>query len=68
MKIRFLTSVAGAYFAYHFNEVVDLRDDLAREFIRCKQAEPYVEPVETATRTAPQNMMRRVGNAIRPHR
>lgn len=38
MKIRFTTSVAGARFAYRNKQVVDLRPDLAEEFIRCGQA------------------------------
>lgn len=61
MKIRFLDSVAGASFAYRRNQVVDLRIDLARGFIKAGQAvehvdpeEARVEPVETATAAAPE--------------
>lgn len=38
MKIRFLTSVAGARFAYRPGEEPELRDDIAREFIAAGQA------------------------------
>ena len=38
MKIKFTTSVAGSNFAYREGQVVDLREDIAKEFIRCGQA------------------------------
>lgn len=51
MKIRFTDSVAGANFAYRKNQVVDLRVDLAKEFLRARQA---VEFVEQAVQAAPE--------------
>lgn len=38
MKIQFTTSVAGARFAYRNKQIVDLRSDLAKEFLRARQA------------------------------
>jgi len=38
MKIQFTTSVAGARFAYHEGEKVELRDDIARSFVDAGQA------------------------------
>lgn len=38
MKIQFTTSVAGERFAYRNKQIVDLRADLAKEFIRARQA------------------------------
>lgn len=38
MKIKFTTSVAGARFAYRSGQVVELRPDLAKEFLKAGQA------------------------------
>lgn len=65
MKIQFLTSVAGERFAYRAKQVVDLRVDLAKGFIKAGQAvevrapesapAPLPAQVETATVAASEN-------------
>jgi hypothetical protein len=60
MKIRFITSVAGANFAYRPKQVIDLRIDLARGFIKAGVAVEHVEERETATVTAPETATARV--------
>ena len=52
MKIQFITSVAGARFAFDHDEVVDLPVDQAKGFIRARQAVPYEEPVVSAPEKA----------------
>ena len=69
MKIKFLDSVAGANFAYRRNQVVDLRVDVAKEFIRAKQAIVVVDDVpaaqQTATAAAPEVAAQRAGGRRR---
>lgn len=53
MRIKFVTSVAGARFAYRTNEEADLPEDVAAEFIAARQAVPL--DVEEAVLSAPEN-------------
>jgi hypothetical protein len=61
MKIKFTDSVAGANFAYRKNQVVDLRIDLARGFVKAGQAVEFVDAdqVEAAVSVAPETASRR---------
>lgn len=53
MRVRFLTSVAGANFAYRQGRHYDLPDHIARDFIRSRQAEAVIEEaVAPATENA----------------
>lgn len=48
MRIRFLTSVAGARFAYRVKKEYDLREDIAREFVKSGVAVVVDGPVPSA--------------------
>jgi hypothetical protein len=59
MRIRFTVGVAGARFDYAPEEVVDLRADIAKGFIRQGVAVPADAPIETAVTAAPETAARR---------
>ena len=52
MKIQFTDSVAGPRFAYRMGDKIDLPDDVAREFIRLKQAVVIKSTVRRGSRKA----------------
>jgi len=43
MKIKILVSSSGLYGSFVEGETADVCDECAKEFIRCKYAEPVVE-------------------------
>lgn len=65
MLIQFIDSVAGANFDYRCGQKVDLREDIAREFIRARLAVPVEDDIETATAGPVERAVRRVRRAVR---
>lgn len=66
MRIEFTTSVAGARFDYAAGEKVDLRVDIARDFIKQGVARPAADDgTELAVQAAPENAAKRTGRRIR---
>jgi hypothetical protein len=56
MKVRFKTSIAGAFWSFGAGEAGELPDDEAERLIAAGIAEPIVEPqqIETATTQQPE--------------
>lgn len=56
MKIKLLTAMAGARFAFRYGDIVDMPDDKARRMIEKGQAEPYRggDTMEVTVKSMPQ--------------
>lgn len=61
MRIKFITSVAGARFSYDYDEEVELPPEVAREFLKAGQAVVVREDgVERAVASAPERAVKAV--------
>lgn len=61
MRIKFITSVAGARFSYDYDEEVELPPEVAREFLQAGQAVVVREDgVERAITSAPERAVKAV--------